>query len=65
MLRCWSVCNRFQFKIGYVFCNLTLPQLQQRKGPKKEWSGNKREMKEKEELEKVAASPAVYVNHCF
>jgi hypothetical protein len=47
------------------FCNLTLPQLQQRKGPKKEWSGNKREMKEKEELEKVAASPAVYVHHYF
>jgi hypothetical protein len=43
------------------FCNLTLLQLQQRKGPKKEYSGNKREMKEKEELEKVAASPAVYV----
>ena len=43
------------------FCNLTLLQLQQRKGPKKENSGNKREMKEKEELEKVAASPAVYV----
>ncbi len=39
--------------------HLTLVQLQQRKGPKKEYSGNKREMKEKEELEKVAASPAV------
>ena len=43
------------------FRNVTLLQLQQRKGPKKEWSGNKREMKEKEELEKVASSPAVYV----
>ena len=43
------------------FCNLTLLQLQQRKGPKKEYSGNKREMKEQEDLEKVAASPAVYV----
>jgi hypothetical protein len=41
-------------------CSLTVQQLQQRKGPKKEYSGNKREMKEKEELEKVAASPAVY-----
>ena len=39
-------------------CSLTVQQLQQRKGPKKEYSGNKREMKEKEELEKVAASPA-------
>ena len=46
-----------------MHCKLTLLQLQQRKGPKKEWSGNKREMKEKEELEKVAASPTVYVPH--
>ncbi len=49
--------------VATCFRNVTLLQLQQRKGPKKEWSGNKREMKEKEELEKVASSPAVYVPH--